>query len=240
MDFIVIGSGFAGAVVARQMAENGHKVTVLEKRSHIGGNCYDEKDEYGVLVHRYGPHIFHTNIKEVYDYLSQFTEWYDYSHEVVANIYGDIIPVPFNLNSLKAVFGDRTDALEKELIDTYGENARVPILELRKSDSEGIREIAEYVYENIFLKYTMKQWNQKPEEVDQSVTARVPVLISRDNRYFQDKYQGMPLYGYTPIFDKMLSHSNITVRTDKDAKEVIRLITKIRRFSATVKNLTAE
>ena len=220
MDALIIGAGFAGAVTARQLAEKGCKVTVLEKRNHIGGNCYDEYDEYGVLVHRYGPHIFHTNIKEVYDYLSRFTEWYDYSHEVVGNVYGKIIPIPFNLNTLNIVFGEeKGEKLKKELVDAYGMGARVPILELRKSKSEGIKEIAEYVYENIFLKYTMKQWEQSPEEVDQSVTARVPVLISYDNRYFQDKYQGMPLDGYTPIFEKMLSHENITVETSVDAKD---------------------
>lgn len=194
VDTLIIGSGFAGSSVARVLAERGHKVKIIEKRNHIGGNCYDEYDQYGVLVHKYGPHIFHTNNKEVYDFLSRFTKWYDYSHEVVGNVYGKIIPIPFNLNTLMIVFGEeKGQLLKQELIDTYGENARVPILELQKSDSVGIQEVAQYVYENIFLKYTMKQWNQKPEEVDQSVTARVPVLISYDNRYFQDTYQGLPI-----------------------------------------------
>lgn len=219
---LIIGSGFAGSVVARELAQRGEKVTIIEKRNHIGGNCYDEYDEYGVLVHKYGPHIFHTYNKEVYDYLSKYTKWYDYQHEVVGNVYGKIIPIPFNLNTLEIVFGEEKGSqLKEELFSTYGENARVPILELQKSSSQGIQEVAQYVYENIFLKYTMKQWNQKPEEVDQSVTARVPVLLSYDNRYFQDTYQGMPLEGYTKLFENMLDHENIEVLLNQDAKELI-------------------
>lgn len=222
MDALIVGSGFAGSVVARKLAEQGKKVKIIEKRNHIGGNCYDCCDEYGVLIHQYGPHIFHTNNKEVYDFLSQYTKWYDYQHEVVAKVYDKIIPVPFNLNTLMIVFGEeKGQQLKRELIETYGENARVPILELQKSHSTGIREVADYVYENIFLKYTMKQWNQKPEEVDQSVTARVPVLISYDNRYFQDTYQGLPLEGYTKLFERMLDHPFIEIELGKDAKDVI-------------------
>ena len=222
VDTLIIGCGFAGGVVARVLAERGEKVKIIEKRNHIGGNCYDEYDEYGVLVHKYGPHIFHTNNKEVFDFLSRFTKWYDYQHEVVGDVYGKIIPIPFNLNTLMIVFGEeRGQSLKQELIDTYGENARVPILELQKSSSKGIQEVAQYVYENIFLKYTMKQWNQKPEEVDQSVTARVPVLISYDNRYFQDTYQGMPEEGYTKLFEKMLDRENIEIELGKDAKNLI-------------------
>lgn len=220
MDTLIIGSGFAGSVVARVLAERGEKVKIIEKRNHIGGNCYDEYDEHGVLIHKYGPHIFHTNYKDVYDFLSRFTKWYDYRHEVVGNVYGKIIPIPFNLNTLMIVFGqEKGERLKQELIETYGENARVPILELQKNPSSGIQEVAQYVYENIFLKYTMKQWNQKPEEVDQSVTARVPVLISYDNRYFQDQYQGMPLEGYTKLFENMLDHPHIEVELNKDAKQ---------------------
>lgn len=223
VDTLIIGCGFAGGVVARLLAERGEKVKIIEKRDHIAGNCYDEFDEYGVLVHKYGPHIFHTNNKDVYEFLSRFTKWYDYQHAVVGNVYGKIIPIPFNLNTLMIVFGEEKGSLLKqELLDTYGENARVPILELQKSDSKGIQEVAQYVYENIFLKYTMKQWNQKPEEVDQSVTARVPVLISYDNRYFQDTYQGMPLDGYTQLFENMLNHENIDIELGKDAKELLK------------------
>lgn len=222
MDVLIVGCGFAGSVVARKLAEQGKKVKIIEKRKHVGGNCYDEYDRDGVLIHNYGPHIFHTNNKEVYDFLSEFTEWSDYQHEVVAKVYDKVIPVPFNLNTLMIVFGEaKGNQLKQELIDAYGENARVPILELQKSTSPGIREVADYVYENIFLKYTMKQWKQKPEDVDQSVTARVPVLISYDNRYFQDTYQGLPLDGYTKLFEKMLDHPLIEVELGKDAKEII-------------------
>lgn len=222
-DAVVVGSGFAGAVTADKLArEQDKKVLILEKRNHIGGNCYDVKDEHGVLIHQYGPHIFHTNNKEVFEYLSKYTEWHKYSHEVVANIDGQYIPVPFNLNTLKMVYGEEGGTiLEGKLIGKYGYGRKVPILELRNDDDDEIRGIADYVYENIFLKYTMKQWGQKPEDIDPAVTGRVPVLISEDNRYFQDAYQGMPLEGYTPIFEKMLNHPNITVILEKDAKDCI-------------------
>lgn len=223
-DVIIIGSGAAGATAARVFAEHGKKVRVIEKRSHVGGNCYDEKDSHGVLIHKYGPHIFHTDDREVYDFLSRFTKWDGYQHEVVGNIYGKIMPIPFNLNSLEIVYGKEDAArLEKKLIDTYGEGKKVPILELKQSDDPEIREISDYVYENIFLKYTMKQWGQKPEEVDSSVTGRVPVLLSRDNRYFQDTYQGMPEGGYTPMFQAMLDHENIEVILNKDAKDMLNI-----------------
>lgn len=221
-DYIIIGAGFAGAVVAQKMAEKGKKVLILEKRDHIGGNCYDENDEHGILIHKYGPHIFHTNSKEVYDYLSRYTKWYDYSHEVVANLNGNFIPVPFNLNTLKIVYGEeKAQKLREKLIDQYGYGTRVPILKLRENTDEDIRAIADFVYENIFLKYTMKQWGQTPEQIDPAVTGRVPVLISEDNRYFQDKYQGMPLEGFTLLFDNMLSQAGITVRLNTDAKQVL-------------------
>ncbi len=221
-DYIIIGSGFAGAVVAQKMAEKGKKVLILEKRDHIGGNCYDENDEHGILIHKYGPHIFHTNSKEVYDYLSKYTKWHDYSHEVVANLNGNFIPVPFNLNTLKIVYGEeKAQKLREKLIDQYGYGTRVPILKLRENTDEDIRAIADFVYENIFLKYTMKQWGQTPEQIDPAVTGRVPVLISEDNRYFQDKYQGMPLEGFTLLFKNMLSQEGITVRLNTDAKQVL-------------------
>ncbi len=220
---IIIGAGPAGATAARRLAEAGKKVLVLDRREGVGGNCYDEKDEYGITVHKYGPHIFHTNIKRVYDFLSRFTEWYDYSHEVVANVYGEEIPVPFNLNTLEMVFPDEAVGLEKLLTDRFGEGARVPILKLREADDEGLKKIADYVYENIFLKYTMKQWGKSPEEIDPAVSGRVPVVISRDNRYFQDTYQGMPKNGYTPLFEKMLAHENITFIANTDSSNVLRI-----------------
>ena len=222
-DSIVIGCGFAGATAARELAEKkGHKVLVIDKRSHVGGNCYDRKDEYGILIHQYGPHIFHTNSKKVYDYLSRFTKWYDYRHEVVGNIYGKELPIPFNLNTLSMVFGERAPHLEEILIREFGEGARVPILQLMNHENPELKEIADYVYENIFLKYTMKQWGKSPKEIDPAVSGRVPVLVSHDNRYFQDKYQGVPKEGFTPMFERMLDHENITVETGVDCKERLR------------------
>lgn len=221
-DSIVIGSGFAGAVVARELAERKHqKVLVIDARGHLGGNCYDRADEYGILIHQYGPHIFHTNIDRVYQYLSRFTEWYEYRHEVVGNVYGRELPIPFNLNTLEMVYGERASHLEKLLIDNFGEGARVPILELMNHDNEELQEIAQYVYENVFLKYTMKQWGKSPKEIDPAVSGRVPVLLSRDNRYFQDKYQGLPRHGFTPVFEKMLDHERIDVRLNCEAKTVL-------------------
>lgn len=222
-DLLVIGAGIAGAVTARKLAEEaGKKVLVIEKRPHIGGNCYDEADEYGILIHNYGPHIFHTGMEEVYSYLSRFTDWYHFGHEVVAKVGERLIPVPFNLHTLHLVFDEeKAKRLEKKLVETYGEGSRVPIMKLRESGDADIREIADYVYENIFLKYTMKQWGQTPEEISPEVTGRVPVLISYDNRYFQDKYQGVPKDGFTPMFERMLDHENIEVRTGTDCRDLL-------------------
>lgn len=222
-DCIIIGSGIAGAAAARVLAEEqGKKVLVLEKKHHIGGNCYDGKDEYGILVHWYGPHIFHTGNEEVYEWLSRFTDWYAFGHEVVARVGDKLLPVPFNLNTLKMVYGEEKAAvLEKKLLDTFGFGARVPILKLREQQDEDLRAIADYVYENVFLRYTMKQWGQTPEEIDPAVTGRVPVVISYDNRYFGDKYQGMPRDGFTPMFEKMLAHPNIEIHTNTNAKDAL-------------------
>ncbi len=222
-DSIVIGAGVAGGVIARELAERcNKKVLVIEQREHIAGNCYDEYDENGILIHTYGPHIFHTNKKRVYEYLSRFTKWYPYSHEVVANVYGTYLPVPFNLNSLYQVYGEEKEKeLEEKLKNTYGDGARVSILTLKENEDEEIQKVADYVYENVFLHYTMKQWGQTPDEIDPSVMNRVPVLISRDNRYFQDTWQGMPLDGYTKMFEAILNHENIEVQVGKKAQERI-------------------
>ncbi|MBR6229258.1 MAG: UDP-galactopyranose mutase [Eubacterium sp.] len=223
-DTIIVGAGFAGAVVARELAERGgEQVLVLDSRAHIGGNCYDVPDEYGILIHQYGPHIFHTNSEKAYRYLSRFTEWLDYRHEVVAKVGDEEIPVPFNLNTLEQVFGGEAEELAELLTAQFGEGARVPILKLRESEDERLKKIADYVYENIFLKYTMKQWGKTPEEIDPAVSGRVPVVISRDNRYFQDTWQGMPKNGYTALFKNMLDHPGIRVKLNTDARDVLGL-----------------
>jgi len=222
-DVLTAGAGYAGAVAARALAEQGKRVLVLERRPHIGGNAYDRLDDAGVLIHQYGPHIFHTNNKEVFDWLSRFTQWRDYQHRVVANIPDEkggrmIYPVPFNLTSLETAFGpEEGKRLGDKLIAAYGAEKKVTILELRQNPDPEIAALADYVYEHVFVHYTMKQWGQKPEDIDPNTTARVPVFLSRDDRYFQDAYQGMPLEGYTPMFEKMLDHPNITVELGADA-----------------------
>ena len=222
-DVLAVGAGYAGAVAARALAERGKRVLVLERRPHIGGNAYDRLDEAGVLIHQYGPHIFHTNNKEVFHWLSRFTQWRDYQHRVVANIPDEkggrmTYPVPFNLTSLETAFGpEEGRRLGDKLIAAYGAEKKVTILELRRNEDPEISALADYVYEHVFVHYTMKQWGQKPEDIDPNTTARVPVFLSRDDRYFQDAYQGMPLEGYTPMFEKMLAHPNITVELGVNA-----------------------
>ncbi len=224
-DVVVVGSGFAGAVVARELAERADKrVLVIEKRGHIAGNMYDELDEAGILIHRYGPHIFHTNDSRAFNYIKRFTEWRDYQHEVLADWFGTYMPVPFNKNSMEIAFGEEKAArLTQKLIDTFGDERKVTITELRAQDDPELSEIADFIYKNVFLYYTQKQWGLTPEEVDPSVTARVPVFVSRDNRYFQDAHQGMPLEGYTPLFERMLDHENITVCLNTEAENVFDL-----------------
>ena len=222
-DCIIVGAGIAGATVARKLAEESNKkVLVLERRNHFGGNCYDKPDDHGILIHEYGPHIFHTGDEGVREFLSRFTEWYDFGHEVVAKVGDQLIPVPFNLNTLHMVYDkEKADRLEKKLIEEYGLDSRVPIMKLRESTDADVREIADYVYKNVFLYYTMKQWGQTPEEISPEVTGRVPVVISYDNRYFKDKYQSVPVDGFTPMFAAMLDHPNIEVRTGVDCSDVL-------------------
>ena len=234
-DVLVAGAGYAGAVSARALAEKGKKVRVFERRDHIGGNAYDCLDGHGVLIHKYGPHIFHTNDKKVFDFLSRFTEWRDYQHRVVANIPDPAgggrpgwrlqYPVPFNLTSLETAFGpEEGKKLGDKLIAAYGAEKKVTILELRQNPDRSIAALADYVYEHVFVHYTMKQWGQKPEEIDPNTTARVPVFLSRDDRYFQDTYQGMPVDGYTRLFEAMLGHDLITVCLGTEAESVFELV----------------
>ena len=220
-DTIIIGAGFAGAVAARELAERlGENVLILEQRPHIGGNAYDRLDEAGVLIHQYGPHIFHTGSKRVFDYLSRFTKWRDYQHRVVANVNGMFMPVPFNLTSLRMAFGEEKGAqLAEKLINCYGKESKVSILTLRENEDPDLKLVADYVYEHVFVHYTVKQWGTPPEEIDPATIARVPVFLSEDDRYFQDAYQGIPQDGYTALFEKLLDHPRITVLTGVTAKE---------------------
>ena len=238
-DVLIAGAGFAGGVCARSLAEKGRRVLVAERRSHIGGNAYDCTDSAGVLIHQYGPHIFHTNNKQVFEFLSRFTQWRRYQHKVIANLPRDnpevvpahkttdgrfFFPVPFNLDSLKNAFGAKEgERLGKKLLDAYPAQSQVTILELRQNPDLEIAAIADYVYEHVFVHYTMKQWGQTPEEIDPNTTARVPVFLSRDDRYFQDTYQGMPLEGYTKLFENMLDHPGITVELGVDALKRLEL-----------------
>ena len=224
-DAIVVGSGFAGSVLARELAERSDKkVLVIEKRSHIAGNMYDEFDKAGILVHRYGPHIFHSNDKRAFDYLQRFCEWRHYEHEVLADLNGTYIPVPFNKIAMNTVFGqEKAGHLIDKLISVFGDERKVTINELRSYDDEDLSFIADFIYKNVFLYYTQKQWGLSPEEVDPSVTARVPVFVSEDCRYFQDEFQGLPADGYTSLFENMLNHENITVCLNTESENVFML-----------------
>ncbi len=238
-DVWVAGAGYAGAVAARALAEKGKQVLVLERRGQIGGNAHNRQAENGVLIHKYGPHIFHTNDRKVFDFLSRFTQWRRYQHRVIANIPRDnpevvpagkktdgrfFFPVPFNLDSLKNAFGrSEGERLGQKLLDAYPAQSQVTILELRQNPDPEVAAIADYVYEHVFVHYTMKQWGQTPEEIDPGTTARVPVRLSQDDRYFQDAYQGMPAQGYTKMFEKMLDHPNIEVRLNTDVRQYLSL-----------------
>jgi UDP-galactopyranose mutase len=224
-DYVIVGAGYAGAVMAERIATQlDKKVLIIEKRNHIAGNCYDFKDENNILIHKYGPHLFHTNNKKVVDYLSQFTEWDIYNHKVLAVIDGKKVPIPFNINTLYEVFPDSlAKTLEEKLLKEYSYNGKIPILELKKSKDKDLQFLADFVYEKIFVHYTAKQWDMKPEDMDGAVTARVPVFVGRDNRYFNDKYQVIPTNGYTKIFENMLDNKNIKLMLNTDFNEVCKI-----------------
>ena len=222
-NYIIVGSGIAGATCARILADKGNKVLVIDKRAHIGGNCYDEYDAYGVLIHTYGPHIFHTDNEAVFKFLSKFTNWHLFRHEVVASIEDKFVPVPFNFNSLYMVFSEEiASGLKDKLIDRFGDGARIPILTLKETGDEDLKLVSDYIYNNIFKYYTQKQWGKPLEELDSDVGNRVPVVLSHENGYFSDKYQGVPSDGFYKMFEAMLEHENIDIRLNTDSKDIMR------------------
>jgi UDP-galactopyranose mutase len=220
--WLIVGAGFTGSVLAERLASQcGAEVLVIDQRDHIGGNAHDGRDERGFLCHRYGPHILHTNSRRVADYLSQFTEWIPYTHRVVGHFDGVLAPIPFNLTSLEVLFpAAEARRLTALLVETYGMETSVPILTMLQSDDREIRKLADFVYENVFLGYTRKHWGMNPEELSPSVTARVPVRISYDDRYFQDWFQYMPGAGYTAMFERILAHPRISVSLNTRYDEV--------------------
>ena len=215
-DYVIVGAGLSGTIIANKLAENkNNSILIIEKRNHIAGNCYDFKDNNGIIIHKYGPHCFHTNNENVWKYLSLFTEWTEYKHKVLAKINDKLIPVPFNLTSIRKCF-DNADLLIEKLIAKYNYNTKIPILDLLKENDEHLKMLADFIYQNVFLGYTIKQWGMKPEDLSNSVTARIPVFISEDEHYFQDKYQALPKEGYTKMVENMLNKPNIELLLNTD------------------------
>jgi len=222
VDYLIVGAGFAGCVLAERIASQcAKRVLIVERRRHIGGNAYDYYNEHGILVHKYGPHVFHTNVKQVVEYLSEFTQWLPYCHRVLAMIDGMRVPIPFNLNSLYALLpATLAKRAEESLVAEYQYGASVPILDMMASPSEELRWVAQYIYDSMFAGYCRKQWGMRPEDLDPSVSARVPVRISRDDRYFRDVYQLMPAQGYTQLLSRMIERRGIQVLLNADFREV--------------------
>ena len=219
---IIVGCGISGAVVARILADRFYEHSlIIDSRRHIGGNCYDFYDHNNICIHNYGAHIFHTNLQNVWEYLSRFTEWHPYMHQVLGMVDGQVVPIPFNLNSIAMVFPHSLACrLEEKLLSFFGFGTNVSILELRKSKEKDLTFLADYIFEKVFLKYTQKQWGVNPDEIAPSVIERVPVRVSRDNRYFQNRWQAIPLRGYTSMIASMLKHPLITVKTGITWNEV--------------------
>lgn len=216
-DYVVIGAGFAGAVISERLASTNKKILLIDKRNHIGGNAYDCFNRDGILVHKYGPHIFHTNCKEIFNYLSQFTPWRFYEHRVLASVDGMQVPLPINLDTINTLYGLRLTA--NELNDFLNSKAEQKG-KILTSEDVVVSKIGRELYEKFFKGYTRKQWDLDPSELDASVAARIPTRNNRDNRYFTDTYQAIPLYGYTKMFENMLDHPNIKVMLNTDYKEI--------------------
>ena len=219
-DYLIVGAGFAGSVIAERLATvAGKSVLLVDRRSHIGGNAFDHYNEHGILVHRYGPHIFHTNSLEVFEYLSQFTEWRPYEHHVLASVDGQLLPMPINLDTLNRLYGLNMNSFEAaKFLASLAE----PRAQLKTSEDVVVSRIGRELYEKFFRNYTRKQWNMDPSELAAAVAARVPVRTNRDNRYFTDTYQAMPLHGYTRMFENMLDHPRIKILLNADFRDVQR------------------
>ena len=217
-DYLIVGAGFAGAVLAERLAtQSGKKILIVDKRNHIGGNTYDYFNKEGILVHKYGPHIFHTNCKDIYDYLGKFTAWRPYEHRVLASVDGMLVPIPINLNTINVLYGLQLSSDEVDLFLKSRAEQKTRIL---TSEDVVVNKVGRDLYEKFFKGYTKKQWDLDPSELDASVTARIPTRSNRDDRYFTDNYQGMPLLGYTKMFENMLSHPNIKILLNTDYKEI--------------------
>ena len=217
-DYLVVGAGFAGSVLAERLAAgSGKKVLVVDKRSHIGGNAYDEYDENGILIHRYGPHIFHTNSRDVFEYLSRFTAWRQYQHRVRASIDGQLVPIPINLDTINQLYGTNFNSFQ---LQGFFDSVAEPRDSIRTSEDVIISKVGRELYEKFFRNYTRKQWGLDPSELDAAVIARIPVRTNRDDRYFTDTYQAMPRHGYTRMFERMLAHPNIKIMLNTDYHEI--------------------
>lgn len=221
-DYLIVGAGFAGSVLAERLARgSGKRVLLVDKRAHIGGNAYDHHDNAGVLVHRYGPHIFHTNSREVFDYLSQFTAWRNYEHRVLASVDGRLVPMPINLDTINLLYGLKLSSREAEV---FLKGLAEPREAIRTSEDAVISKVGKELYVKFFRGYTRKQWGIDPSELDAQVAARVPVRTNRDDRYFTDSYQSMPRHGFTRMFENMLDHENISVLLQTDYRDVVDVI----------------
>jgi UDP-galactopyranose mutase len=218
-DYLIVGAGFAGSVLAERIARVlDKKVLLIDRRRHIGGNAYDCYDEHGILIHKYGPHIFHTNSEEIFTYLSRFTQWRQYQHRVRACVDGRLVPIPINLDTLRELYGfEFTPQQMKEYLASVAE----PREKILTSEDVVVGSVGRELYEKFFRGYTRKQWGLDPSELDAQVTARVPVRYNRDDRYFTDTFQAMPARGFTRMFENMLDHENIQILLGADYREIV-------------------
>ena len=221
-DYLVVGAGFAGSVLAERLAcELDLRVLIVDKRPHIGGNAYDRYDDHGVLIHPYGPHIFHTNSAEIFDYLSRFTAWRPYQHRVLASVDGQLVPLPINLDTVNRLYGMNLSSFEMEQwLESVAEKRE----RISTSEDVVVNKVGRDLYNKFFRGYTRKQWGLDPSELDSSVTARVPTRTNRDDRYFADTFQAMPLHGYTRMFERMLDHPRIKIMLNTDYREVVEVV----------------